>query len=65
METPDLDAFSAEVMKIEDNKFFRITSVTENGVPGVGILKRDEHYFPLTEFVRDRGESSGWKVTRL
>jgi S1-C subfamily serine protease len=62
--TPTLDVFAEEVSKIEDNKFFRLTGMTSHDIQFVKTLKRDEHYFPMIEYQRDRKERSGWSVTK-
>jgi hypothetical protein len=61
--TPTLDAFLEEIGKIEDNKYFRLTGTTIQNTHFVKTLKRDEHYFPLTEYQRNSEEPSGWRTT--
>jgi hypothetical protein len=60
--TPKLDVFLNEVAKIEDNKYFRITGTTWDNIQWVKTLKRNEHFFPITEYRRDRAEVSGWST---
>jgi S1-C subfamily serine protease len=59
--TPNLDAFLAEVKKIEDNTYFRLKVITFDNVPWVATLKKNEHYFPTIEYVKDSSEPLGWK----
>ncbi|KAI5821246.1 trypsin-like cysteine/serine peptidase domain-containing protein [Pyronema omphalodes] len=56
--TPDLDSFLAEVSKIPDNTYFRLRVMTFDNVPFVISIKKNEHYFPTMEFIR-QGDS--WK----
>ena len=56
--TPDLTAFLREVIKIPDNTYFRLRVVTFDNVPWVATMKKNEHYFPTMEFVRERKEGS-------
>lgn len=48
-----LEDFKAEVIKIPDNTYFRLRVVTFDNVPWVATMKKNEHYFPTGEFVRD------------
>lgn len=63
--TPDLDTFVTEVNKIPDNTYFRLKVVTFDNVPWVATLKKNEHYFPTSEFVRTNLEAdrsrNGWR----
>lgn len=52
--TPDLSAFVKEVNKIKDNTYFRLRVVTFDNVPWVATLKKNEHYFPMLEWVKTR-----------
>jgi hypothetical protein len=61
--TPDLDAFFNEVSKVEDNTYLQVTAMTNDNIPWVKNLRRDEHFFPITEYRRDRREASGWRTT--
>lgn len=54
--TPDLTAFVNEVNKIPDNTYFRLKVVTFDNVPWVATMKKNEHYFPTMEFVKEGGE---------
>ncbi|MCJ1322083.1 hypothetical protein MMC15_007428 [Xylographa vitiligo] len=56
--TPTLDAFLKEVSKIPDNTYFRLRVVTFDNVPWVATMKKNEHYFPTMEFVKD---NDGWE----
>ena len=60
VKTPDLDAFVREVSKIPDNTYFRLRAMTFDNVPWVVSLKMNNHYFPMSEYVRD--PSKGWKT---
>ena len=59
--TNDLDAFLGEVKMIPDNTYFRLRLVTSDNVPWIVTMKKNEHYFPTTEFVKDMTELLGWK----
>jgi hypothetical protein len=50
-----------EVHKIPDNTYFRLKVMTFDNVPWVATMKKNEHYFPTMEFVKDDGEKEGWK----
>ncbi|KAI1628279.1 Pro-apoptotic serine protease nma111 [Exophiala viscosa] len=62
VKTPDLDAFVHEVSKIEDNTYFRLRAMTFDNVPWVATMKKNEHYFPMSEYVKDPDQPHGWKV---
>ena len=53
--TPDLAAFLAQVSRVPDNTYFRLRVVTFDNVPWVATMKKNEHYFPTMEFVREDG----------
>ena len=59
--TTDLEAFVQEVNKIPDNTYFRIKAVTFDNVPWVVTMKKNEHYFPTIEFIKDPKEECGWR----
>ncbi|KAI0478937.1 Pro-apoptotic serine protease NMA111 [Xylariaceae sp. FL0804] len=59
--TPDLQAFLAAVVKIPDNTYFRLRAMTFDNVPWVITMKKNEHYFPTMEWVRDGSEPCGWR----
>ncbi|EDN97016.1 hypothetical protein SS1G_01944 [Sclerotinia sclerotiorum 1980 UF-70] len=40
---------------------FRIKVVTFDNVPWVITMKKNDHYFPTTEWIKDPTEKSGWK----
>jgi hypothetical protein len=61
VKTPDLDAFLTEVIKIPDNTYFRLKVMTFDNVPWVATMKKNEHYFPTMEFLKDSSEALGWK----
>ncbi|KAF2835044.1 Pro-apoptotic serine protease NMA111 [Patellaria atrata CBS 101060] len=59
--TPDLTAFIREAIKIPDNTYFRMKVMTFDNVPWVASMKKNEHYFPTLEYVKDPSEELGWK----
>ncbi|KAK8236675.1 Peptidase, trypsin-like protein [Phyllosticta capitalensis] len=59
--TPDLTSFLAEVKKIPDNTYFRLKVMTFDNVPWVATMKKNEHYFPTIEFVKDAAEELRWR----
>jgi C-terminal processing protease CtpA/Prc len=59
--TPDLDTFLKEVKKIADNEYFRLKVITFDNVPWVATMKKNEHYFPTMEYVKDTTEELGWR----
>ncbi|CAK7198717.1 hypothetical protein SEUCBS139899_001381 [Sporothrix eucalyptigena] len=59
--TPDLDAFLAAVKEIPDNTYFRVKAVTFDSVPWVATMKKNEHYFPTVEWIKDKSEPCGWR----
>lgn len=59
--TPDLDAFVAETNKIPDNTYFRLKIMTFDNQPWVATMKKNEHYFPTQEFIKDASEREGWR----
>ncbi|KAL5371593.1 hypothetical protein DPSP01_014151 [Paraphaeosphaeria sporulosa] len=59
--TPDLDSFLREAKKIADNEYFRLKVVTFDNVPWVATMKKNEHYFPTIEYLKDSEEELGWK----
>lgn len=59
--TRTLSDFVTEVNKIPDNTYFRLKVVTFDNVPWVATMKKNEHYFPTMEFVKDPTEPCGWK----
>jgi hypothetical protein len=61
VKTPDIDAFLNEVTKIPDNTYFRLKVMTFDNVPWVATMKKNEHYFPTIEFIKDDTEELGWK----
>lgn len=40
---------------------FRIRAMTFDNVPWVVTMKKNEHYFPTTECIKDGSEPCGWK----
>lgn len=59
--TPDLKTFLEEVTKIPDNTYFRLKAMTFDNVPWVITMKKNEHYFPTVEWIKDGSEPCGWK----
>lgn len=60
--TPTLTEFLDAVNKIPDNTYFRLRVCTFDNVPWVATMKKNEHYFPTVEYVKDPREANGWKV---
>ena len=60
--TPTLTEFLAVVNRIPNNTYFRLRVCTFDNVPWVATMKKDEHYFPTVEYVKDASEDNGWKV---
>ncbi|KAH8148816.1 uncharacterized protein LAJ45_07159 [Morchella importuna] len=61
VKTQDLTAFLAEVSKIPDNTYFRLRVITFDNIPFVITIKKNEHYFPTMEFIKDPAEPCGWR----
>lgn len=59
--TPDLETFLQAVVEIPDNTYFRIKAVTFDSVPWVVTMKKNEHYFPTVEWIKDPSVECGWK----
>ncbi|KAK5168987.1 uncharacterized protein LTR77_006296 [Saxophila tyrrhenica] len=59
--TPDLASFIRETAKIPDNTYFRLKVMTFDNIPWVATMKKNEHYFPTVEFVKDAGVREGWR----
>ena len=59
--TPDLAAFIRETNKIPDNTYFRLKVMTFDNVPWVATMKKNEHYFPTVEFLKDSSVREGWR----
>ncbi|KAF4417616.1 Pro-apoptotic serine protease NMA111 [Colletotrichum fructicola] len=57
--TPNLEVFSEITKKIPDNTYFRLKIVTSNNVRKVVTMKKNEHYFPLKEWIKD---ACGWRM---
>ena len=58
--TPDLDSFLATATTIPDNTYFRLRMMTFENIPWVITMKKNEHYFPTIEMVKDaRGSDEG------
>ncbi|KAK4229924.1 trypsin-like cysteine/serine peptidase domain-containing protein [Podospora fimiseda] len=59
--TPDMKSFLKEVVKIPDNTYFRMRATTFDSVPWVVTMKKNEHYFPTMELIKDPSEECGWR----
>ena len=59
--TPDLASFVRETSKIADNTYFRLKVMTFDNVPWVATMKKNEHYFPTVEFIKDTSVREGWR----
>lgn len=57
----DLDSFLHEVSKIPDNTYLRLRIITFDNIPFVITIKKNEHYFPTMEFIKDPSEPCGWR----
>ncbi|KAK2809716.1 hypothetical protein FQN50_003561 [Emmonsiellopsis sp. PD_5] len=62
IKTPDLDSFIKQVNKIPNNTYFRIRAVTFDNVPWVVTMKKNDHYFPMSEYVKDPAAPEGWRT---
>lgn len=40
---------------------FRLKAVTFDDVPWVITMKKNDHYFPTVELIKDAEEESGWR----
>lgn len=60
--TPTLTEFLDAVNKIPDNMYFRLRVCTFDNVPWVATMKKNEHYFPTVEYLKDAREANGWRV---
>jgi len=43
------------------NLDFRLRAVTFDSVPWVITMKKNEHYFPTVEWIKDSSEECGWR----
>ncbi|KAJ5052193.1 uncharacterized protein L3040_001952 [Drepanopeziza brunnea f. sp. 'multigermtubi'] len=59
--TPDLESFLKAVVNIPDNTYFRLKAMTFDQVPWVITMKKNDHYFPTMEWIKDASEPNGWK----
>ncbi|CAG8980910.1 hypothetical protein HYALB_00012790 [Hymenoscyphus albidus] len=59
--TPDLASFLKAVINIPDNTYLRLKAMTFDNVPWVITMKKNEHYFPTMEWIKDPSEKCGWK----
>ncbi|KAK3996179.1 trypsin-like cysteine/serine peptidase domain-containing protein [Cladorrhinum sp. PSN332] len=59
--TPDMQSFLEEVVKIPDNTYFRMRAMTFDSVPWVVTMKKNEHYFPTMELIKDPKEECRWR----
>jgi hypothetical protein len=42
---------------------FRLKAMTFDNVPWVITMKKNDHYFPMTDWTKDPSEKSGWRRT--
>ncbi|RMZ87575.1 hypothetical protein DV736_g5198, partial [Chaetothyriales sp. CBS 134916] len=61
VKTLHLDDFVREVSKIEDNTYFRLRAMTFDNVPWVVTMKKNDHYFPMSEYIKDEKSAKGWR----
>lgn len=40
---------------------FRLKAVTFDNVPWVITMKKNDHYFPTMEWIKDNNEACGWR----
>lgn len=40
---------------------FRLKAMTFDNVPWVITMKKNDHYFPTMDWIKDPSESSGWR----
>ncbi|KAF2487379.1 Peptidase, trypsin-like protein [Neohortaea acidophila] len=59
--TTDLPSFVRETAKIPDNTYFRLKVMTFDNMPWVATMKKNEHYFPTVEFIKDPSVREGWR----
>ncbi|KAL2106403.1 hypothetical protein VUR80DRAFT_6773 [Thermomyces stellatus] len=57
----DLDSFLQTVREIPDNTYFRLKCVTFDCVPWVVTMKKNDHYFPTVDWIRDASDPCGWR----
>ncbi|EGC42627.1 PDZ domain-containing protein c [Histoplasma capsulatum var. duboisii H88] len=61
VKTPDLDSFIKQVNIIPNNTYFRLRAVTFDNVPWVVTMKKNDHYFPMSEYIKDPSAPEGWR----
>ncbi|RKF54886.1 Pro-apoptotic serine protease NMA111 [Erysiphe neolycopersici] len=59
--TKDIEDFLKVVVPIPDNTYFRVRAMTFDNVPWVITMKKNDHYFPTTEWIKDPSELSAWR----
>ncbi|KAL7627495.1 hypothetical protein AAE478_001688 [Parahypoxylon ruwenzoriense] len=59
--TPDLKTFLENVARIPDNTYFRMRAMTFDDQPWVVTMKKNEHYFPTMEWIKDGSAPCGWR----
>ncbi|CAI4210714.1 unnamed protein product [Parascedosporium putredinis] len=59
--TKDLDTFLATIREIPDNTYFRLKAVTFDCVPWVVTMKKNDHYFPTVDWIKDASDPCGWR----
>ncbi|RKF77921.1 Pro-apoptotic serine protease NMA111 [Golovinomyces cichoracearum] len=58
--TKDIEDFLKVVIPIPDNTYFRVRAMTFDNVPWVITMKKNDHYFPTTEWIKNPSEPSAW-----
>ncbi|KAF4126724.1 PDZ protein [Geosmithia morbida] len=61
VDTPDMVSFVRETRKIPDNTYFRMKAVTFDSVPWMITMKKNDHYFPTVEWIKDTEQSGRWR----
>ncbi|KAF8458516.1 trypsin-like cysteine/serine peptidase domain-containing protein [Kalaharituber pfeilii] len=62
VKTMDIASFLKEVSKIQDNTYFRLRIITFDNIPYILTMKKNEHYFPTIEYVREKDKPGEWRV---
>ncbi|KAJ2903071.1 hypothetical protein MKZ38_010492 [Zalerion maritima] len=61
VETRTLEAFVRETRGIGDGVYFSLQAMTFDCVPWVVTMKKNEHYFPTVEWIKDASHPVGWR----
>ncbi|RPB20633.1 trypsin-like serine protease [Terfezia boudieri ATCC MYA-4762] len=62
VKTLNLTDFLRESSKIPDNTYFRLRIITFDNIPYILTMKKNEHYFPTIEYIKNPNEPGSWKV---